>query len=531
MILRMRMPIGLVQRLLGPGSRVAMASHNSLEGAPRRTLPFVKRAAVAIILGLGGAGCGDGPSGPGGTSLRVVQGGGGTDTILALSPTPLVVEVRGVLGRPLGGVRVRFLVEPTSLADSGPRRGLYVCPLTQTVCASFSDCCCDVTFGVEDTTDNAGRMRVRVQFGVVAGPARIRISLPDLGGGSVVDFATRAGALAQVTAAVPDTAIYVATAYEIGATAADRFGNARTESVTLTSLTPGIISVAAGRVTALGLGRGRILMQSGPLTDTAFVSVPPDGRLVTFGWAPDFSSLTELTLVNTDGSGRRLLRSTHANNGSAWPVWTPNGGAIVYQEAGTTGRGQLELIDTLGNHRALLTSPADFPLSVHPAFDATEAALYFFGLQESTGLSGVYRANADGTGSQFLFAATQPAPSPDGSHVAYASNDSLFVRDMITGAVSPLAASPQLPRWSPVGDLIAFVSNDGALVVRMVRSDGTGLRTLVQGFHDQEVSWSPDGQWLAVARYSGGIELIRIADGERLPIKGTETLFQPAWRP
>ena len=47
-------------------------------------------------------------------------------------------------------------------------------------------------------------------------------------------------------------------------------------------------------------------------------------------------------------TGRRLLRSTHANNGSAWPVWTPNGGAIVYQEAGTTGRGQLELIDTLG---------------------------------------------------------------------------------------------------------------------------------------------------------------------------------------
>jgi hypothetical protein len=498
----------------------------------KANFPFAMRAClVAILTGLVGIGCGDGPTGPNGASVRVVQGGGGTDTILALPPTPLVVEVRSSLGRPLSGVSVRFVVEPMSLADSGPRRRVYVCSLTQSVCASFSDCCYDVTYGVQDTTDDAGRVRVRVQFGAVAGPARIQVSLPDLGGTTVAQFTTRPGSLSQVAAAVQDTAIYVATEYDIGAYAADRLGNARQEPVTLTSSTPAVINVAGGRVTGVGLGRGRILMQSGPITDTAFVSVPPTGRLVTFGWAPDFSSLTQLTLVNTDGSGRRLLRSTRANNGSAWPVWTPNGGAIVYQEAGPVGRGQLELIDTLGDHRVLLPDSAGLTFSVQPAFSGTEAALYFFGFQESSGLNGIYRANPDGTGSQLLFAATQPAPSPNGSHLAYAINDSLFVRDMTTGLVSPLAPSPQLPRWSPVGDLIAYVSNDGAAVVRVVRSDGNDLRTLVPGFHDQAVSWSPDGQWLAVARYAGGIELIRVADGERLHIAGTETLFQPAWRP
>jgi TolB protein len=253
--------------------------------------------------------------------------------------------------------------------------------------------------------------------------------------------------------------------------------------------------------------------------------------LVAFGWAPDLSALKQLTLVNTDGSGRRVLVSTTANNGTAWPAWSPNGNQIVYQEAGLEGRGQLELIDTLGARRPFLANPGDFTLSVQPAFSANETRLYFFGLQESSGINGIYRANADGTGSQFLFAATQPAPSPDGSKVAYVAGDSLFVRHLGTGDVTAIASSPQLPRWSPAGDLIAFISYDGAAAVRLLRPDGSQLRTLSAGFHDQTVSWSSDGQWLAVARYSGGIELIRIADGETLPIASTRDLFQPAWRP
>src|SRR5438876_12109769 len=108
---------------------IAIDSPQRLEA----NLPFAMRAAVvAILIGLAPIGCRDGPTSPNGASVRVVQGGVGTDTILALPPTPLVVEVRSPLGRPLNGVSVRFVVEPMSLADSGPRRRVYVCSLTQT---------------------------------------------------------------------------------------------------------------------------------------------------------------------------------------------------------------------------------------------------------------------------------------------------------------------------------------------------------------------------------------------------------------
>ena len=469
--------------------------------------------------------CSDG-AGPTWAFLSAVSGGGGTDTVLALPPQLLTIAVHDLHG-PIQGERVQLLAQPDSI---GPRRGVYVCSWRRPSCAAFFPGGYNVTFGVDDTTDAAGRVQARVQFGVVAGPARIRVLLPDRRDGDSISlhFTTRPGAQAQVIAAVPDTAIYTGTTYGLGGRSADRFGNVRPEPVTFTTSTPAVVSLTGDRVKAIGTGRGRIIMASGAFNDTAFVSVPPQGRLVTFGWAPDLSSLKLLTLVNTDGSNRRVLISTTANNGTALPVWSPSGGHIVYQEDGPIGRGELELIDTLGLHRPLLTS---FNMSVHPAVSSSEGAVYFFGEETSSGVSGVYRASPTGNESQFVFSGAAPGPSPDGSAIAYVGGDSLFVRTLATATVISLAPSPGLPRWSPAGDLIAFISSDGSTAVRLVRPDGSQLRTVSQGFHDGTVTWSPDGQWLAVARWTGGIDLIRVADGETLPIRGTEDLFQPAWRP
>lgn len=495
------------------------------------------RAARALIAlsTLAAAACADDATGPTSWDHRivVVERGGISDTVLAMAATPLVIEVHDRHGRPAHGVRVRFMPVPATPADSNsPMRGMYVCPIRLRVCARFSAYgSYNVTYGTEDTTDTAGKVRATVQFGVIAGTASIEVSVPEWGSKVTVPYLTRPGSLARVTA-VHDTAIYVGASYRLSAHAADWLGNARTEAVTLSGITPTVIGVSSGRVTAVGVGRGRVVMRAGGIADTAYVSVPPRGRLAAIGWAPDLSTVQVLTLLDTDGSARRMIDSKAGNNGNAIPEWTPDGVRLVV--AGTGGGAQpeqLQEIDTLGNRRSILADPDDFSLAIQPAFSANGAALYFYGMRSSTGVAGIYRANADGSGSQFLFTGVQPAPSPDGSRVAYVSGTSLMVRDMATGQALPIARDPELPRWSPAGDLIAYVSYDGRADVHAVQPDGNGLRTIASGFHDPGLSWSPDGKWLVAAQYGGGLELIRVADGERLPIPGTRDLTHPAWRP
>jgi Tol biopolymer transport system component len=241
--------------------------------------------------------------------------------------------------------------------------------------------------------------------------------------------------------------------------------------------------------------------------------------------------VNQLVLINTDGSDPVLLATTPGVSGIALPLWTPDGNALVFEAATGGGSGQLNIIDMMGTQRVLLHAPGDFSESVEPAFSSSTWALYFFGTVDSTGQSGVFRARADGSGSTFIFPGVQPAPSPDGSHVAYVSDTLLMVRDMASGQVTVIAANPVLPRWSPKADLIAFVSFEPFQQVQIVRADGSGLRTITSGVSSFVVSWSPDGAWLAAAHWDGGLELIRVADGEQLPIPGTSHLTQPTWRP
>jgi TolB protein len=113
---------------------------------------------------------------------------------------------------------------------------------------------------------------------------------------------------------------------------------------------------------------------------------------------------------------------------------------------------------------------------------------------------------------------TAPAPSPDGSQIAFMSpnregsgNWEIFVMSSDGGNISRLTnngANDGLPTWSPDGNAIAFVSDrDGAWGVWAMNPDGSNQRKLF------DMRGSPDGVVGFDSNNSKGWEEERISWG------------------
>jgi hypothetical protein len=107
------------------------------------------------------------------------------------------------------------------------------------------------------------------------------------------------------------------------------------------------------------------------------------------------------------------------------------------------------------------------------------------------------------TGSRFdgplaVLNGTDATASPDGQHVAYLRNSSLYVADIdgsgeraIATGIAPPSWDVVGPAWSPNGTRIAISSGSSLL---LVNTDGSGSKVIWSG-PNQNVnpSWSPDG--------------------------------------
>ncbi len=127
----------------------------------------------------------------------------------------------------------------------------------------------------------------------------------------------------------------------------------------------------------------------------------------------------------------------------------------------------------------------------------------------------------------------EPDWSPDGARFAFiasiAGKLGVCVSDTMGNSPTMLwgyvNAYVSFPRWSPDGTKIAFTgrsSNDGTIELRVMGSDGSGIRTLASGVQDF-FSWSPDGSEIAYVSYSlssssiqnGTIWIVSVATGAK----------------
>ncbi len=89
----------------------------------------------------------------------------------------------------------------------------------------------------------------------------------------------------------------------------------------------------------------------------------------------------------------------------------------------------------------------------------------------------------------------QPAWSPNGSEIAFAGEDGLYVVPALGGIPRRVIADAEWPAWSPDGKSLAFVTYDGWVSVSDI--DGRNTRKLHRTSQPHLIAWSPDGSRLA----------------------------------
>jgi TolB protein len=141
-----------------------------------------------------------------------------------------------------------------------------------------------------------------------------------------------------------------------------------------------------------------------------------------------------------------------------------------------------------------------------------------------------------------------PALSPDGRYVAFASNRAgpwdLYLLDLQTGDLTRLTDTPQYdaaPSWSPDGNLLAYETYDQNLevVIRTVFDDQTFVNLSEHPAADYHPAWSPQGRQLAFVSNRSGEPEVWLADFDRFDEGRFTNLSQstdmqeahPAWSP
>jgi Tol biopolymer transport system component len=208
--------------------------------------------------------------------------------------------------------------------------------------------------------------------------------------------------------------------------------------------------------------------------------------------------------------------------------------------------------DATGKHVRRLTkergdpsSPEGLFFQVEPAWSPNGQHIAFASRRD--GSSHIYVMRADGTGTRRLTNSAKdddhPAWSPDGRRIVFGREGALYGVPAAGGPAHRVGrgfGNAADPAWSPDGKLIAFDYRPPGFSIRelyVMRADGTGKRQVTRL---RQVSglpaWSPDGKRIAFQSNVrlGHFEIYTIRPdgrGLRQVTQSVVDVIQPAWSP
>jgi len=243
--------------------------------------------------------------------------------------------------------------------------------------------------------------------------------------------------------------------------------------------------------------------------------------------------------------GAALLLASCGGSGEADPdlvfVSTRDGDYAVY--AASAGGGEER---RLTDADVDPSTPQGLFFQTEPAWSPDGNTIAF--ASKRSGTFDLYAMNADGSGTRRLTSTkdedSQPAWSPDGKRIAFTRGASgrIFVMAADGSGARRLTGEEvdeSEPAWSQDGRSLAYSRKAPGSSVRelwLVRSDGSRPRPLTKlGGVAQAPAWSPDGRRIVFSANAGDsrFDIYTVGvDGKDLKlVTSSEDAFEPAWSP
>jgi len=251
----------------------------------------------------------------------------------------------------------------------------------------------------------------------------------------------------------------------------------------------------------------------------------PDGRRLAFSRyvSRGQSDLNVANLDRRENEQHGVDRLTNGLEGITGLVWSPDGQSIVFgSESGlfkisaSPGSGETPA-PLIGVGVRALSPTFSQPGSGHPvrlAYEHNVRDVNIWRWTTDPGGTTSLKRLVDGS----TWWEDEPAVSPDGRRIAFASNrtgtSEIWTADadgsnarQLTFHRGPIVVSPQ---WSPNGQRLAFSSQVGAnRDIYITQADGTRSKRLTWDTSQEDhPSWSRDGRWIYFCSDRGGIAQI-----------------------
>jgi hypothetical protein len=447
------------------------------------------------------------PVEPAAQELRIVSGAFNSDTVESILTSLLVFEV-GTSDGPSAGQAVLFEQIAGQVDATTP--ALKVSNIGEN----------DFRSSTTVTTDAQGRAGVRVRLGGLATDAFVRVTCVACHQVTSVRFGVRAGNAVRLVATARDTSVIIGDNYYVGGTTFDRFGNPRVDRLTFESASP-LATVDTSGMVQVGpdTGIGAIVVHAGQLTDSARFTAakgPMIAAVIASGSAFGDSATW---IVTTTLNGLLQRKLTISGGEPAYPVPSPTADQVAYERA-DDGM-QVYLVDGSGQKRRLI--PAGQLIETRlPRFARDGRTIYFTGRTSAT--YGIWRVGVDGTDLTLITPTASgfraPAPSPDGTRIAYSRDDSMVVRSIGSGQELPVGPAGDFPVFSPDGERVAWLTNKGDVIV--AKADGASLKHFIPSINggtgtNSGLSWLPTGDRL-LARGWDGVVTVNATSGVQTPM-------------